>query len=249
MSSVPYRLAIILENKCIKTQRQWCEPYIGSIPDIFTIYKDFIIRNMREENYSWICMKNNKYNNTDYKEEYGDKYSENADGFMIEYKDVKREKVEIVYISDTYSTGNYINGTLLQSTYPSINTIIFDRYRGYPSMLYNTNTLSLRNFIAIDSQGWDNPFEYIRAIPNIECALFEAEDCYMHEYSINSNPSNKVSWLDEFINTTIISPKLRLLLFFISSNDVYTAPPKWNTWFLKLPGPQTYYWVVYEKYV
>jgi len=250
MPSVPYKLALLLENKVQGSKHTHCEPYTGPIPDIFAIYKAWD-PDMTGSNYSWICMKNYK-DSEYYKEEYGDKYCENAGGFMIEYQDVNRTQVETVFISDDSTAGNFINGELLRTTYPALQTIILDRYRGYPSMLYDAEALHVKNFIAVSTQGWDNPFEYLRAMPHLECAMFESEDCYTSEYSIGNSALNKVAWLDEFVLTTSIMPNLYQLLFFTSGlpkeiPDAFPAPPGWNTWFLKLPGLQSYYWVVYEK--
>lgn len=101
--------------------------------------------------------------------EYEEDYYENEDGICVEYQRTgPKEEVDCVFISDKDSCGNYVVGTLLQSLYPAVKTVILDRYRGFDDQILKSQDLAIENFIGVSTQGEDNPFTYIRALPKLD---------------------------------------------------------------------------------
>lgn len=278
-NAVPQKFALLLRNTYIYSDKKLCEPFIGDVPLIFTLWKNFcyfdgkeiddfsVIRNKiipyrGYVKYAHIRMKNYLPDELDYFE--SSNIIENDEGWFEEYyNNIDRgdvQDINTVYISDAYSNVNSIVGSLLKVSYPSVKTIIFNRIRGSDNMINGLDDVNIENFIAINSQGYDNPFNYLRSMPLIKNALFEGDMCYYDKYHIYENnkrvyTGKYISFKDEFTDCLKKCKNLQQVLFFthnISQDPTctpyaYSPPDGWMTRFLKFDGPQNYYWIVYEK--
>lgn len=248
----PYGLAFILRNKYInKNTELW--PPIENIPKIFSIWFSFFYKSngISKDVPEYPNCAHIELKNKDYSHDCCDNCIHDDNGFIVEYKmnTDSRSDVKTVFISDDGSCGNFVIGTLLNLVYPSIQTIIFDRYRGFDSNISHCDNLKIENFIAVSNQGWDNPFKYLMCMPHVRNALFESPVCFQSEYYKDYNVANgKISFQEWFSNCININKNLECIMFFscfTPDDETCVAPFEWTRRFLKFPGP--YCWIVYES--
>jgi hypothetical protein len=237
-----------------------CEFLGDKIPSVFQIWSQHYCyatqtkpgRPSSMDHSAHILMKDISYSEW-LENEYEEDYYENEDGICVEYQRTgPKEEVDCVFISDEDSCGNYVIGTLLQSLYPAVKTVILDRYRGFDDQILKSQDLAIENFIGVSTQGADNPFTYIRSLPKLKHALFESTDCYQENYVVKNEYRKRRAFVDDFTDCLQVAKDLQQVMFFVCSENphevkAYPAPPGWTYRLLKFDGPQYYYWIVYEK--
>lgn len=110
-------------------------------------------------------------------------YGEDENGWFYEYsRNVPRERVEVLHISDDTSCGNWILGSLLSLHYPNVKTILFDRYRGWSYRIKDGHLFqNLENLILYGSQGRDYFYEYKWRLPSVKWILMEEDYEWQNE--------------------------------------------------------------------
>jgi len=254
-----WKHAFLLRNTQIGSDIKIAEPITENIPEILKIYLGYAYddkgiyskNNLSGNGYTvaHVEMKSNAYRCMTDDDDFMVK---NDDGYLKEYKSYKpRSNVNLVDISDENTCGNYIIGSLIKKAYPSVKIIILDRYRGYDSHILCAKDLDLDYLITESSQGYDDPFTYIRNLPLLKGAIFTSIDCYGEKYPVDKNCMIYRSFTDNFEDCLTITKNLELVLFFVRSDASnlipFQAPRSWTHRILKFSGPQEYYWIVYEK--
>ena len=236
-SIMPYKLALLLLNIHPFTNKKFCNEYIGNVPKIYKIFRNYFYNEKGEEyNYCEYKDKIYKYPNSaliqmkthNYKTDDNTKYIiNNENGYIHEY--YSDENVDIINIYDQGSCGNFIIGNLIIQVYPNVKTILFDCYRGYPNNIIDCNNLNIDNFIAYNCQCIDNPFEYIKKLPMLKSALFTEPDYYNQYYNKNMN------FIDNFNSCLTVATNLKCVMFFecVEPEIIPNALPAPNGWSCK----------------
>jgi hypothetical protein len=142
-----------------------------SAPMNLGFYPDFLNYKEVPVNFAHIACKSQAYT------PYSNTIAQDEKGWISEYfRNCSKDTVEVVFISDEHSCGNFIIGHLLSKVYPNMKTLIFDRYRGFVEGISDGALLQNLEFLILHgSQGIDTFYEFSKALPSVKYIFMEED--------------------------------------------------------------------------
>jgi hypothetical protein len=139
-------------------------------------YIDFLKYREVPVNFAHIACKPNTHS------PYSNLVVQDEKGWISEYfRNCPKDTVEVVFIRDEHSCGNFIIGHLLSKLYPNMKTLIFDRYRGFVEGISDGVLLqNLESLILHGSQGIDTFYEFSKALPSVKYIFMEEDYEYQN---------------------------------------------------------------------